>query len=302
MLEKFPKKSPEKKEVIGGVGFVEDIGEREFMEDAHVIKRDFGGRGDRSFFGIFDGHGVVDSKGRNHGEKAADFAAGKLDQYFLMNLQEDNVDEALTAAFRATDAAIEGDWKYGGAVAITAFFEGNNLWVAGVGDARAVIMRQDSVERLSHDHKADDVAERARIEKAGGRVSRDQFYVLEGKTRRVDEHDEAKKMMIRASGGKLLEEYDVFRINQYAASRSLGDAREKLVIPDPEIRKIEIRPGDKKLVLACDGIWDVITDEMAAELIRDEPDPQKAAEILKEAARDRGSRDNISVIVINLNQ
>lgn len=289
MTEKMAAVEGEKKEVIKGVGFIEDIGRREKMEDTHVIKREFGGRRDWYFFAIYDGHG---------GKEGSKLAAEKLHQYLLMNLDGGTPTEALEAAFKATDSAIEFETR-AGATAIVAFFEGGKLWVAGAGDARAVILREDGVERLSHDHKPNDEFERKRIEKLGGRVSRSELYELKGKREKVDENDEKRKAQLEELGAEFIQK-DVYRIGSYALSRALGDRENKMVIPDPEIKGIEIRPGDKRLILACDGIWDVITDEMAADLIRNEPDPQKAAEILKAAALDRGSGDNLSVMVINL--
>ncbi|MDP1719148.1 MAG: PP2C family protein-serine/threonine phosphatase, partial [bacterium] len=189
-----------------------------------------------------------------------------------------------------------------GTTAVVAFFEGEKLLVANVGDARAVLVENDSFERLSKDHKPNDPEEMDRIKKAGGEVTRMKVYKLKGKIHRIDFDNRAEQQKLAKQEAEYVGS-EPFRINgEIAMSRALGDQRYKdgLVIADPDIKTVEVSPGDKKLILACDGVWDVITDEEAAGLVRGESDPQKAAEILKNKAIENGSKDNISVIVINL--
>eukprot|EP01050_Picozoa_sp_SAG11_P012197 SAG11_NODE_1342_length_5154_cov_2.272404_3_plen_74_part_00 len=58
--------------------------------------------------------------------------------------------------------------------------------------------------------------------------------------------------------------------------------------------------GGRCLLLACDGVWDVFTaEEAAAVCLAWAGDPQHAAEALCDAALAAGSRDNVSVIVVN---
>jgi protein phosphatase PTC1 len=87
-----------------------------------------------------------------------------------------------------------------------------------------------------------------------------------------------------------------------AISRSLGDSelRKEIIIPNPELTQRKIVKQDKFLILACDGVWDVLTDEQAANVVRASYDasPRKpaatAAESLVREAHDRGSGDNIT--------
>ena len=53
-------------------------------------------------------------------------------------------------------------------------------------------------------------------------------------------------------------------------------------------------------ILACDGVWDVLSPNDVIEIARTEIDPQKGAQKIKERALDYGSTDNISVIVLAL--
>lgn len=54
------------------------------------------------------------------------------------------------------------------------------------------------------------------------------------------------------------------------------------------------------MILACDGVWDVMTDQEACDLISPEIDPLQAAKKLRDQAFERNSLDNISVIVVFL--
>ena len=249
--------------VASRAGVAETIGRRRKMEDAHTAVEDFGGNPDQSFFAIYDGHG---------GNGGADFAARRLHENLLDQLtQGEDPKEALRLSYIFTDVDMEQAAVSGGTTAITAFIKGDRMYVANAGDARAVLNRDGRALRLSHDHKADDEEEKRRIEIGGGKVT-------------------------PATAD------DVARVNDsLAIARALGDSREDpLIIPDPYIREEKLAPGDNFLILACDGVWDVISDQEAVDLIKNEPDIQKAAEILKNRALEKGSTDNISVMVINL--
>lgn len=105
-------------------------------------------------------------------------------------------------------------------------------------------------------------------------------------------------------------------------SRSIGDRYLKpWVIPDPEIMVVPRVKEDECLILASDGLWDVMTSDEACEAARkrillwhkkygdtipaergEGPDPaaRAAAEYLSKLALKRGSKDNITVIVVDL--
>jgi len=121
---------------------------------------------------------------------------------------------------------------------------------------------------LSEDHKPDRRDERARIEAAGGAV------VWAGAWR---------------VGGVL------------AVSRAFGDrALKPYVSADPDVRDEMLQPEDAALVLASDGLWDVMTNAEAGALAAAGADPQAAAHTLTTEALARGSADNVSAIVVRL--
>jgi len=92
------------------------------------------------------------------------------------------------------------------------------------------------------------------------------------------------------------------RINGYlSVSRALGDAQ---LIPyvssEPDIFVHTVEKGDV-CILACDGVWDVITEEDVEKLVRIEIEsstPHLIAQKIMQRAYKWGSQDNISVIAI----
>lgn len=134
---------------------------------------------------------------------------------------------------------------------------------------------------------------------------------------------EDERARIEAEGGKITEwhGYQVFGV--LSTSRSIGDRYLKpWIIPIPEVTIVP-REEDECLVLASDGLWDVLSNEEACNVARkqlllwhkkniidsssderrgDSSDPaaQAAAEYLTKLALQKGSSDNITVIVVDL--
>lgn len=139
------------------------------------------------------------------------------------------------------------------------------LYVANVGDSRAVLCRNGKAIRLSYDHRASDPLEQQRIRDSGGFVVND-----------------------RVSG-------------MLAVTRSLGDAEMKeYVVGRPYCSETIIDDEkDDFLIMACDGLWDVCTDQEACDLVKDiSNDPQIAAKNLVKYALERESTDNLTVMFI----
>ncbi|KAI0062897.1 protein phosphatase 2C [Artomyces pyxidatus] len=139
------------------------------------------------------------------------------------------------------------------------------LYVANAGDARGVLCRGGKALRLTYDHKGTDKQEAKRIMDSGG-------FVMSGRVNGV-----------------------------LAVTRSLGDSSMKeFVVGAPYTTETELTDDDEFLILACDGIWDVLDDQTASDFIRCIQDPQDAAEALIREATHRYTNDNITVMVIRL--
>ncbi|OJI95926.1 hypothetical protein ASPVEDRAFT_121917 [Aspergillus versicolor CBS 583.65] len=141
------------------------------------------------------------------------------------------------------------------------------LYTANVGDARVILCRNGKALRLSYDHKGSDENEGRRIANAGG-------LILNNRVNGV-----------------------------LAVTRALGDAYIKdLVTGHPYTTETVIQPDlDEFIILACDGLWDVCSDQEAVDLVRNISDAQEASKILVDHALARFSTDNLSCMVIRLN-
>ncbi|KAL8817628.1 MAG: hypothetical protein Q9223_003580 [Gallowayella weberi] len=138
------------------------------------------------------------------------------------------------------------------------------LYTANVGDARIVLCRNGKALRLSYDHKGSDENEGKRISNAGG-------LILNNRVNGV-----------------------------LAVTRALGDYYMKdLVTGHPYTTETVIQPDiDEFLILACDGLWDVCSDQEAVDLVRHTQDPQVASKQLVDYALARFSTDNLSCMLV----
>lgn len=159
------------------------------------------------------------------------------------------------------------------------------LFVAWCGDSRAVLLRGRGVRRLSEDHKPERRDETKRIQKAGGAVVID----AEG--------------VYRVGRQRPSHEYYL------STSRSFGDLPLKepqpLVIADPEIMVCSLTPEDWAVVLACDGVWNTMSDDDVCDacweaMAQQALGPVDAAREVADRAQARGSTDNITVLVMRL--
>ncbi|XP_057776216.1 protein phosphatase 2C 50-like [Salvia miltiorrhiza] len=255
------------------------------------------------FFGVFDGHG---------GAQVADYCRDRIHSALAEEIEmivrdlsdggdrrehrEELWTRAFTRCFLRVDDEVGGRGGRApiaretvGSTAIVAIVCTSHIIVANCGDSRAVLCRGREAVALSVDHKPDREDEYARIEAAGGKV-----FNWDG---------------CRVSG-------------VLAMSRSIGDRYLKhLVISDPEVTVVPRTRDDECLILASDGLWDEMTNEEACDVARRvlqlwhrnnaatppsergegaDPASRAAAEALTHRALQKGSGDNISVVVLDL--
>jgi serine/threonine protein phosphatase PrpC len=139
-------------------------------------------------------------------------------------------------------------------------------FVASIGDSRVVRVFEGGSRRITVDAKPTDRNEYERLREAGLPIN------LEGRI-----------------GRKL------------AVSRSLGDFWcGDGVFVSPDVTQFEISEQDDAVIIACDGLWDVVSDDAAAEVVTKAKTAADAAVSLRNFAFALGSKDNITVIVIKL--
>ncbi|ORX80679.1 PP2C-domain-containing protein [Anaeromyces robustus] len=244
------------------IGFSEDRNKRcrRTMEDAHAYFYNFNDVEGQGYFAIFDGHA---------GKQAAEWCGAQLHENLIEIFKESPnmpIQESLNKAFLKTDSQLnEKRGIPSGCTAIVVLVrkEKRVLYSANVGDARAVLSRDGRALRLSCDHKGSNLEEVQRITDAGG-------FVLNARVNGV-----------------------------LAVTRSLGDySMKEWVIGNPYTTRVVLDDKDNFLILACDGIWDVCSDDEAVELIENVTDPQEASEVLLRHALDNFSTDNLSVLIV----
>ena len=126
---------------------------------------------------------------------------------------------------------------------MVALIADGQLIVANAGDSRCVLCRSGEASALSRDHKPTDPDEHARIAAAGG-------FVTEGRVN-------GSLNLSRALGDM-----------EYKQRRDLP-AEAQAVTALPEILATEIHDCDEFIILACDGIWDVMTNQEAVDFVRE---------------------------------
>ncbi|CAM6071589.1 unnamed protein product [Sphagnum tenellum] len=260
---------------ISGGGFSENLkfdygysslrGKRASMEDFHDIKLSIVNDQVVGLFGVFDGHG---------GSRAAEYVKKNLFENLLKHHKfVSDTKVAIAESYQQTDQDYlrteSSQNRDAGSTASTAVLVGDRLLVANVGDSRAVICRGGEAFALSSDHKPNRADERQRIEDAGG-------VVMWAGTWRV--------------GGVL------------AVSRAFGDRLlKRYVVAEPEIQEDVIQKGVDFLILASDGLWDVVTNQEAVSMVKSIENAEEAANKLTEEAYRRGSADNITCVIVRFN-
>ncbi|KAG6672943.1 hypothetical protein I3843_16G085800 [Carya illinoinensis] len=268
----------------------EDKGSRHSMEDAWVVLLDATagspGKLRCAHFAIYDGHG---------GRLAAEYAQKHLHANVLSaGLPRELLDvkaakRAILDGFRKTDESLlqesaTAGWQ-DGATAVCVWVVGQTVFLANVGDAKAVVARSSTVDGLQNhsdggsspkaivltrEHKAIYPLERARIQKAGGTIS---------------------------SNGRLQGRLEV--------SRAFGDRQFKKVgvIATPDFHSFDLTDREHFIILGCDGLWGVFGPGDAVNFVHKLlkeglPVTAVSRRLVKEAVRERHCKDNCTAIVI----
>jgi len=252
----------------------EDQGPRPKMEDKYVCEQyvnellGFPAEPKIAIFSVYDGHG---------GPLTAEYVA----RYLHVNLLRDesfgdNIPEALREAFLCTNEFYfqymdrEGLTDNVGSTAVLTMLHKEKLWCAWAGDSEACLYRTTGeVLPLCVTHKPWQAKERERIEMMGGTVEE--------------------------RGG-------VWRVcGALAVARAFGDARyRQFITAEPDVVCVDMRGDEEYLVVACDGLWDVMSHQAVGTFLSQYSGVSKEGmtEALVQHARSLGSTDNITCIVV----
>ncbi|CAL9228746.1 unnamed protein product [Arabidopsis halleri] len=284
-------------------------GKKGINQDAMTVWENFGGEEDMIFCGVFDGHGPMGHKisrhvcenlpSRVHSKIRSSKSAGNENVENNSSQSQEvlfrEFEDILVTFFKQIDSELGLDSPYdsfcSGTTAVTVFKQADCLVIANLGDSRAVLGTRSKnsfkAVQLTVDLKPCVQREAERIVSCKGRV-----FAME-------------------------EEPDVYRVWMpdddcpgLAMSRAFGDFCLKdyglVCIPDVFCRKVSRE--DEFVVLATDGIWDVLSNEEVVKVVGSCKDRTIAAETLvQRAARTWRTKfpaskaDDCAVVVLYLN-
>jgi protein phosphatase PTC1 len=248
------------------------------MEDMSKIIDKFNLNPNMGLFAIFDGHG---------GGEIAKYLKKRLPEVISKNLPPSNniddynydIENTIINSFHKVDEEIKmtSESEYMGSTAVIVFISKERdqtsplkskkvIYCANVGDSRCVLVSNFGVKRLSFDHKASDASEIERVKKSGGIIFNGRVF--------------GQLIITRAFGDNSLKRYGV--------------------IVTPYISKNFLSDKDKYIVLASDGVWDVIQDDELLKLSQTISNSDEFAKLIIKTSLLRGTQDNISCIVIKL--
>ncbi|XP_071737403.1 probable protein phosphatase 2C 34 [Rutidosis leptorrhynchoides] len=287
-------------------------GNKGINQDGFIVWEAFGGKEDVMFCGVFDGHG---SWGHLVGKRVKKVMPAYLLHYWQETLAQSSVLMNGDSLKNSTILDHFGMWKksfmkacstvdydlkihpvidtfYSGTAAITIIREGDLLVLANVGDSRAVLGTTSNegslvADQLTVDFKPSLPEETERIHKSGGMV--------------CESDDEPGVSRIRASTEEIPEGPGL------ALSRSFGDffVKEFGLISEPDVIQRTIIAQDHFVILATDGVWDVVSNEKAVEIVSSASEKGESAKQLVEYAagqwkhqRPGFATDDISVVCL----
>jgi len=219
-------------------------------QDRGLAVYPWGGDATAGVFGVYDGHGRI-------GQKVSEFVIQNLPRALADLLGDEPLGtkdpgNALTEAYITvdTDLAKSVDASVSGTTAVTCLMKDKHMWIANSGDSRAIVVRKQSGKAgalkaidLTIDHKPDSPGEMKRILQMGGHVTP---AGANGSPSRVWHN-----------------------LRGLAMARSIGDhaAATVGVIAEPEITEYDLVDDDYAIVIASDGVWELLSSQSVADII-----------------------------------
>lgn len=245
---------------------------RDYMEDCNKIIDGFNNNPNIGLFTLYDGHG-----GKDTSNYIKDRIPEILQQILIKNPTsfEANMEKILIDTYESCDDELKmKPWAYytGSTACLILTIKNNDnytIYSANAGDSRSILINVEKnyVKRLSYDHKASDITEINRIKKYGGTVFNGRIF--------------GSLAVSRAFGDYELKQFGVFATPHYSKTNTIK--------------------GDKYIIIASDGVWDVLNDDDILSLAKIYGKSSKElSETIVKVSLDKKSFDNISVIVVEL--
>ena len=253
---------------------------RKNMEDYHCIKQTLLKDSTFSYFGIFDGHSgkdVASYLSKNfHKILSTQLEKNYFSDNKISNINSEKIINAINNSFEIADKEIINNQKYSNNVGSTAtiillYKDSNNtrnFICANVGDTKGFLISRNSILQITKDHKCTDAKEVERIKKNGGIVFNGRVF--------------GTLMLTRSFGDKEMKNYGL--------------------IVNPSYYEKKISDSDSFIVVASDGVWDVISEDEILKIGQTKISSEKFSRKIVDLAKERDTRDNVSCITIKLNK
>ncbi|KAH3746183.1 Protein phosphatase 2C 2 [Pelomyxa schiedti] len=222
-------------------------GWRTGMEDAHSCEASL--TPTSSFFGVFDGHGgsvVAKYCGKNMPTALMSVPSWETHKYeqaleeaFIKVDHDLKSPEGLKALSDINGSDIHPEGV--GCTAVCALIIDGKIYCANSGDSRCVLGRDGKAVEMSHDHKPLNPLELERIQKAGGFVQQGRVNGNLNLSRAIGDHD-------------------------YKRNTTLPD-KDQIITCVPDVIVQDLVEADRFLILACDGVWDVLSNQDAVDFV-----------------------------------
>lgn len=283
-----------------GVHTLQNYGKSSENQDAFVASSSLSGS--KSLVGVFDGHG-------EQGKRMSEFAKNQIARVLFGHKDlHSNPAAALEGAYHETQRQIERNHHmealHSGTTAVAAYRHRDRLFIANVGDSRAVLGCADSANgeglravELSSDQRPAREDERRRILAEGGSVHQSAIPVRQSFG--------APPVLVRVGPERV---WDRTGRCGLCVTRSLGDlSMRPFVTAQPEVSERVLCNKDKVLILGSDGVWDRLGSQEAVDIAAKHRDPGAAAREIASVARQRWHAetqgqlsDDITAVVMHL--
>ena len=251
------------------------------MEDKSKSIENFNNDKNQMLFEIFDGHG---------GDEMSTYLQNNLAKIYKQNLllNKGNIILSLKNAFHDADDEMRGQLNIEGlgSTGTLVHLVKNNftdelvVYSANVGDSRVSLISPEHIIRLSYDHRTSDEKEKKRILESGMDI--------------IDDRICGTLMLTRIFGNYEYKEENEEKNNDINNNKGL--------ICEPFISKINIDSNieNQFLIIASDGIWDILTEEDIQKIIQKYQDTQKICSIIIKKCLENEAWDNMSVFAVKL--
>ena len=259
-------------------------------------------KNDFYFFAVYDGHG---GKGcsiylkENLHNNIKEFSKQGIKEAIEITEEKFKVEQALNEKGEISDSS--------GSCGIMAMIQNNKIIIANVGDSRLVLFKNGKVFFSTEDHKPNTETEKKRIKNAGGEIYQTFTY-----------------FPLRQNGREIEAPWRVLP-GRLSVSRTFGDVEAKdpkfggiggVVMALPDITEFDLDDEFNFMVIGCDGIFDVLSNEEILECVKIVLNEKKVEEINEDNIHDlcgdfagmivkgaiaKDSSDNVSCIVVAFN-